>query len=264
MGGASGWQDERGPATVSYEAVHAAPDGESTPERLVRTASEYGYDGVVVRNHGDAPAEYDPESLADTYGIDVVTGVEVRAEDPSRASGFVGNHRDLRTIVAVHGGTNRLNRFAVEQSAVDVLAHPMAGDGDFNHVLAKAAARNGVRVELSLRAVLREVGGRRVRALGDLRKLREILAEYDAPYVVSADPGSHYHLRAPRDLVALGETVGLDAATVEEGLAEWGRLAERNRFRTSESFVEPGVTLRTDADAPGTAESTADSVDDDA
>jgi ribonuclease P/MRP protein subunit RPP1 len=224
-----------------YEAVQASPDGETPVARLVETASEYGFDGVVVRNHGDALAAYDADAVAAEYGVDVVDGVEVRADDPARASGFVGNHRETKTVVAVHGGTPDINRFAVEQQAVDVLAHPMVGDGDVNHVVAKEAARNGVRLEFAFGRVLRADGGERVRALRDLRKLRELVAEYDAPYVVSGGPTSHLHLRAPRELTAVGEVAGFAAETVTEGLCEWGRLAERNRFRTSEAFVEPGV-----------------------
>jgi ribonuclease P/MRP protein subunit RPP1 len=233
---------------VTYEAVHAHPDGAATVARLAATASEYGFAGIVVRNHGDTRADYDAAEVAETYGVDVVEGVEIRAEDPSRASGYVGSHRESETIVAVHGGTNALNRFAVEQPSVDVLAHPMAGDGDVNHVIAKTAADNGVRIELSLRRVLRSEGGQRVRALRDLRKLWELVSEYDAPYVVSGDPRSHLQLRAPRELVALGDAVGIDRDAVEAGLTEWGQLAERNRHRAADAFVEPGVTLR-EADA---------------
>ena len=223
-----------------YEAVHARPDGTSTVSRLVRTADEYGFSGVVVRNHGDSRHDADLDRIRSETDIDVVDGVEVRAEDPSRASGYVGNYRSDRTLVCVHGGSERLNRFAVEHPTVDVLTHPMDG-GDFNHVLAKAAARNGVRIEFSLARVLRVEGGRRVRAIQDLRKLRELVEAYDAPFVVSADPGSHLHLRAPRDLRAVGEAVGFKAEQIDEGLAEWGRLAARNRERTSDAFVEPGV-----------------------
>ena len=252
--------------TGAYEAVHAYPDGDATVARFAKTASEYGFDGVVVRNHGDEPPAIasrdggsggggsgaggdggsgggggDFETVRDRYGVDVVAGVEVRAGDPSRASGFVGNHRDSKTVVAVHGGTRAINRFAVEQPAVDVLTHPMAGDGDVNHVLAKAAAENGVRLEFSFARVLRADGGRRVQALRGLRKLRELVDAFDVPYVVSADPESHLQVRAPRELVAVGEAIGFDAEQVERGLAEWGRLAERNRRRTSDEFVEPGV-----------------------
>ncbi|WP_181684678.1 RNase P subunit p30 family protein [Halorhabdus salina] len=224
-----------------YEAVHARPDGESTVSRLASTAAEYGFAGIVIRNHGDALPDYDRASIADTYGIDVVSGVEVRAEDRSRASGFVGNHRESKTIVAVHGGDLDMNRFAVEQPAVDVLAHPMAGDGDVDHVVVKTAAENSVHIEWSLREVLRAEGGQRVSALRDLTKLRDLIQEYDAPYVVSADPRTHLQLRAPRDLAGLGEALDCSESWIESGLAAWGTLTTRNRERTSEHFVEPGV-----------------------
>ena len=226
-----------------YEAVHARPDGESTVARQALTASEYGYDGIVVRNHGDSQSSYDRDRIAEEYGIDVATGIEIRADDPSRASGFLGNYRPDRTIVAVHGGTVEMNRFAVEQPAVDVLAHPMRGSGDFNHVLATAAADNGVRVEFSFDAVVQQSGGSRVRAIQGLRKLRDLVEDAGAPYVVSVDPSTHLELRAPRELVALGERVGFNAETIETGLAEWGALVERNRERLADDFVEPGVRI---------------------
>jgi len=230
-----------------YEAVHARPDGESTVARLALTAAEYGYDGLVIRNHGDAMADFDPERIGDAYDIDVVAGVEVRADDASRASGFVGSHREDRPVVCLHGGD--LNRFGVEQDRLDVLAHPMRR-GDVNHVLAKAAAGHGVRLEFDFTDVLRADGGQRVRAVRRLRKLRELVQKYDVPYVVSADARSHLQLRAPRELIAVGRVVGFDPNEVREGLREWGRIAEHNRDRLSEQFVEPGVWAGPAEEAP--------------
>ena len=233
-----------------YEAVHAHPDGDATVARHAATASRYGYDGIVVRTRDAlAPAgeagELSDEAagLRDEYGVDVVDAVEVDADDPTSASGAVGNYRSERTVVCLVGGDDGLNRFAVEEPRVDVLARPMDGQGDFNHVLAKAARDNGVHVEFDLGPVLRATGGKRVRALADLRKLREIVTYYDAPHVVSANPRSHLGLRAPRELVAVGEAVGFDAEWVREGLRAWGEIAERNRERRSEAFIEPGVRL---------------------
>ncbi len=231
-----------------YEAVHAHPDGNSSVARFALTASEYGFDGIVVRNHGDNPATYDPAAIATTYDIDIVTGVEIRADSPAQASGFLGSHRQHNTVVCVHGGTNSLNRFAVEQAAVDVLAHPMAGDGDFNHVLARKARENGVHVEFNLGRVLRDAGGSRVRTLAGLRKLREIIAYYDTPYVVTADPHTHLQMRAPRELVAVGEAIGFSAEEVTAGLRAWEQLVMRNRDRQSKDFVQPGV-WRVDTDS---------------
>ncbi|MCQ4332297.1 ribonuclease P [Natronomonas sp. F2-12] len=232
-----------------YEGVHAYPDGRATAARLAKTAAAFGYDGVVIRNHGDAQTEYDPGRIGERYGIDVVRGIEIRSDDPGQASGLVGNYRSKRTIVCVHGGS--LNRFAVEQPAVDVLAHPMDG-GDINHVLAKTAAENGVHLEFNLARVLRAEGGERVGAIKGLRKLRELVEKYDAPYVVSADARSHLQLRAPRELVAVGETVGFEREAIASGLAAWGELADRNRTRRSDAVIEPGVRVEPrDGDGEG-------------
>jgi len=250
-----------------YEAVHAYPDGEATVARHAETAARYGYDGIVVRTRdalspavsendsggtgsdgadsdgsdGHESPVRDPAAIREEYGVDVVDAVEIDADDPTSASGAVGNYRSDRTVVCVVGGDDALNRFAVEQERVDVLVRPMAGGGDVNHVLAKAARDNGVHVEFDFGPALRATGGKRVRALADLRKLREIVSHYDAPYVVSANARSHLQLRAPRELVAVGEAVGFDAEAVREGLRGWGEIAERNRERRSEGFIEPGV-----------------------
>ncbi|MFD1567158.1 RNase P subunit p30 family protein [Halolamina litorea] len=221
-----------------YEAVYADPEGQSTAARQAKTAAEYGFDGMVVRTR---EADYDRHELADRQGIDVVRGIEIDAADPEGASGAVGNHRSDCTVLLVRGGTDALNRFAVEQDRVDVLARPFEGGGDVNHVLVKEAVEHGVRIEFDLGVVLRDDGGTRVRKLRKLRKLRELIDYYDAPYVVSATPTSHLRLRAPRELAALGEQIGLGADGVREGLAEWGRLAVRNRERLSDSFISPGV-----------------------
>jgi ribonuclease P/MRP protein subunit RPP1 len=228
-----------------YEGVHAHPDGQATVARLAMTAAEYGYDGVVVRNHGDAQTDYDAEAIGAECDIDVVSGIEIRTDDAGQASGLIGNYRSKRDVVCIHGGS--LNRFAVEQPKVDVLAHPMR-EGDVNHVLAKAAAENGVHMEFNLGRVVRADGGPRVQAIQGLRKLRELVEQYEVPYVVTADPYSHLQLRGPRELLAVGETIGFDREAIEIGLTAWGEIVERNRRRRSTAYIEPGVRVETDGD----------------
>lgn len=224
-----------------YEAVHAHPDGDSTVARFAATAASDGYDGVVVRSRLDARSDADCEGVAAEYGVDVVDGVEIVAEDRAAASGTIGSVRGDVTLLAVRGGTPEFNRFVAESPRVDVLAAPTRGAGDVNHVVVKAARDNGVRVELDFSKVLRADGGERVQALRGLRKLRELVEHYDAPFVVSARPRSHLELRAPRELLAVGAEIGFDRGQVRAGLEEWGALAERNRRRSSGEFIAPGV-----------------------
>lgn len=230
----------RGPP---YEAVAPAPDGASTAARFALTACEYSYGGIVCRSEpGRAISPATAAEIEEAYGVDVIDGIEIRTSSPGSASGAVGNHRSRHTLVCVRGGSAAMNRFAAEEPRVDVLTRPMAGRGDVNHVIVKAAARNGVRVEFDLGPVLRTSGGQRVRAISDLRKLRELVVKYDAPYVVSAGARSHLALRAPREIAAVGERVGFPREWVTEGLREWGALAARNRALQAQSFIEPGVT----------------------
>ncbi len=231
-----------------YEAVHAHPDGETTVARHAVTAARYGYDGIVVRTRDalDAATENgeparDAAAIRDEYDVDVVDAVEIDADGPTSASGSVGNFRSERTVVCLVGGDAALNRFAVEEPRIDVLTRPMSGSGAFNHVFAKAARDNGVHVEFDFGPLLRATGGHRVRAVADLRKLREIVTYYDAPYVVSANAGSHLELRAPRELVAAGEAVGFEPDWIRDGLRAWTAIVDRNRERRSEAFIEPGV-----------------------
>lgn len=221
-----------------YEAVAAYPGGDSMVSRQARTAARYGYDGLVVRTR---EADYDPEAITERYGVDVVDGVEIRADSPQEAAGSVGGRRPQCTVLLLRGGTDALNRYAVEMPRLDVLSRPMAGGGDVNHVLARAAAANAVHVEFDFGPVLRSHGGRRVKAIGRLRKLRELVRHYDTPYVVSANATSHRQLRAPRELCALGEQLGFRADEIEAGLRAWGEIAARNRERLSDRYVEPGV-----------------------
>lgn len=233
-----------------YEAALAHPAGASTVARLARTTADHGYEGLVVRNAdvaGDADrlTDADAERIAGEYGVDVVPGVEIDADDPESAAGHLGAVRSKTdteyTVVAVAGGTEAMNRFAAGQDRVDVLARPLRGPAEVDHVVADEAREHGVRVEFDLSPALRVTGGNRVRALADLRRLREIVEDRDAPFVVSARPDSHLGVRAPRELLAVSEAVGFERETVRAGLREWGRLAARNRERAADAFVEPGV-----------------------
>ena len=224
-----------------YEAVRVAAEGQTTVARFAATVARVGFDGMVVRNRQSDLADYDPAALGERYGIDVVPGIEIDTTDRSVASGTIGHRRSEATVLLVRGRTPEINRFAAESPRVDVLSDPMSGEGDINHVIVKAAAENDVALEFNLGRVLRRSGGARVQALRGLRKLREIVDHYDAPFVVSADPTTHLQVRAPRELVALGELIGFEGDQLQEGLERWGEIASKHRRRDDPDYIAPGV-----------------------
>lgn len=224
-----------------FEAVRARPAGPSTLARLAVTAADYGYTGLVLANPPDARPAGDPGAIAEAYDIDIVDGRTLEPSNPAEAAGMLGHHRPETTVLALRGGHDGLNRYAVRQDKLDVLARPMGEGGDVDDVLVQAATDHGVRLAVDLGSVLRARGDDRTSAIAGLRKLRELVADAGAPYVVTAGAASHLELRAPRELAAVAAVAGFDREAVEAGLAEWGRLAERNRERLSDGYVSPGV-----------------------
>lgn len=242
--------DSDGPG-VPHEAVVPYPDGDATVTRFAKTAADHGYGGIVLRATPDdaddgRESTTDPTTGTDRpYGVDVARGIELDPGSVSRLGGLVASWRDRTVVVIVRGGRSDLNRAALEDPRVDVLSTPFGSagtdDGDVNHVLVKAAIDNDVAIEFDLGPVLRSSGGRRVQALKRLRKLRELVAHYRAPFVVSVRPDSHLQLRSPRELRALGAQIGLDPEDVATGLRRWGSIARWNRRRHSDSFIGEGV-----------------------
>jgi len=218
-----------------YEAVHAHPDGDATVARHAATAERYGYEGIVVRTRealdpASSSSEHADEATAlrDEYGIDVVDAQSRSTLTTPRAPRALWVTTDPTARLSASSAATTVSTDSRSRTRVDVLVRPMGG-GDFNHVLAKAARDNGVHVEFDLGPLFRATGGKRVRALADLRKLREIVTYYDTPHVVSANPRSHTSTsRAPREVVAAAEAVGFDAEWVREGLRAWGEIATRN------------------------------------
>ena len=247
-----------------FEGVRVAAEGRTTVSRFARTVARVGFDGMVVRNSQADPATYDPDTLADRYGMDVVVGFEIDTTDKAVASGAIGNRRPEVDVLLLRGRTPELNRYGAENPRVDVLADPMGGEGDVNHVIVEAAADNRVALEVNLGHVLRLTGGARVQALRDLRKLRELVDAYDAPFVVSAAPETHLQVRAPREILALGAEIGFEPEAIRRGLERWGTIAARNSRRRDPDFVAPGVRVETepeDSDAGGRVDDQSDSTE---
>lgn len=224
-----------------YEAVIPRQCGSTTLARYAATAAKQGYSGVISRT-GIAENGPDPAIIEERYDIDIADAIEVRTDDPSVLAGTVGAERAQRSVILVRGGSQRINRQAVENPRVDVLTTPFRAAGDVNHVIAEAAARNGVRIEVNLSPILTERGGTRVNTVANLRKLREVTEHANTPIVISARPTSHFQLRAPRELAAVGSRIGFDRKQMLEGLREWELIVKQNRKRLSEHMVERGVT----------------------
>jgi ribonuclease P/MRP protein subunit RPP1 len=222
--------------------VHAVPDGENTVEELSSLSRHLGYSGIALANHSDKPLQ--SKQVQDlTSGFEVFKGIELVEENPSKLHGLIGKFRKSVDVLIVHGGSETVNRAALENPRVDILNHPAFDrSSGLNQVLAKAAAENGVSIGLTLRPILHSKGSRRIRLLSDLRANLDLARKYDVSLVLSSDSMSCFDLRAPMETLALAEICGLEE---DEALEAMSTVPEKilAKNRPEPGFIREGVDV---------------------
>jgi ribonuclease P/MRP protein subunit RPP1 len=218
------------------------PDGENTAEQLAALARHFGYSGIALANHSDKLPQSQPV-LSSTNEFEVFRGIELVEENPSKLHGLIGKFRKSVDVLIVHGGSENVNRAALENPKVDILNHPAFDKSSgLNQVLAKAAAENNVAIGLTLRSLLHSRGPRRVRLLSDLRANLDLARKYDVSLVLSSDAMSCFDLRSPMDALALAEVCGLEE---DEALEAMTTVPERiiSRNRLGPGYIREGVEV---------------------
>ena len=216
--------------------VHSLPECADSPSRLKLVAKRYGYAGIAITNHSD----YWNEATDD----DIINGIEIVANGSTELREKVEKFRSRVDILLVHGGDPKINRAAVENACVDILAHPEVGRADgFNHVLAKSAADNDVAIEFNLDAFIRLRECARVRALSDFRRNLKLARKFGVSAILTSNAKSHYDMRAPREMIALA---GLFDMTEEEAIQALStvpvRIIEQNR-KKRQGYIREGVEV---------------------
>lgn len=220
--------------------VHSIPEGKSSPQQLSELARHFGYSGIALTNHSNSEGNYQA-SICDDF--EVFKGIELVASNPSKLHGLIGKYRKKVDVLIVHGGSESINRAAVENSNVDILAHPQTPkDSGLNHVLAKSASVNNVAIEFNLDALIKSRGGRRVHSISHFRKNLAIARKYDVSMILTSNAHSYFDLRAPGEMIALACLFGMTKEEAISALSETpAEIISRNR--PSAGFVQDGVEV---------------------
>ena len=195
--------------------VHAYPETDATVEELVRVAKRYGYAGIAITNLVDTVHEQSDSNA-------IFTGVEIRAQSIVELKPKIKLHWGNVDLVAVHGGNEKINRAAVENPKVDILAHPSGekGEGGLNHVLVRFAAENGVAIDFNMNALIHSRRGDRARIIGKMRENLKLVRKYNTPAILTSHACSVYDLRAPREMIALATLFGMTKEEATRALSD--------------------------------------------
>ncbi len=211
--------------------VHTLPDYADSQSRMILEAKDMGYSGICLTSVNSGNKFRGTDITTPTpRDFEIYTGIEIQADNVSKLNKYISRSVNKVDIISVSGGNDDINRGAVENGHVDILAHPASQGKPLNHVLSKAAADNGVAIDFNIDALIRHRGASRVRILTALRQNARLARKFDVPMVITSNARSHYDLRGPREMMALGMLMGM---TQEEALhaisTVSGSIINRNR-----------------------------------
>ncbi len=197
--------------------VHAYPETDVPVENLISVAKRYGFAGIAITNHDAAVVQEQLESN-DAF----IIGVEIQASSVADLKRKIKLHWGKVSLVTVHGGDDKINRAAVENAKVDILAHPCGerGEGGLNHVLVRYAAENGIAIDFNINALIHSRRADRARILSKMREILKLVRKYNAPILLTSHAHSIYDLRAPREMVALAALFGMSKEEAVHALSD--------------------------------------------
>lgn len=222
--------------------------GESTLEEIVKTAKNLGYKGIGFISYPLKKEEEDflkaeISRVSKEYNFEIYLGFE--ATNKIELKKLLNRRREF-DLLLVRGGTNFMNRIAVENRGVDILTHPdyERKDCGINHVLARLAKENEVAIEINFREVLNSEGLARKNVLANHMEIIRLYKKFRFPLIISSGALSHWQIKDPKVLISYLVTLGLEMKEAKEALREIPRkIIERAKEWRSEKWIMPGVRL---------------------
>jgi ribonuclease P/MRP protein subunit RPP1 len=203
-------------------------------EGRVKLAEQLGWDGIcltadfqdikTLKVFSDRISDMRKETVMDLFSGAEITG--------KSAQGFQKDSRkalDYVDLILVRGGGDEVNRSAAECWEVDLLCHPeKLAEKDFmkqrnsgiDHVMAKFMAERLIGMEFNLTEILNSYGMLRSQVLGRMHQNVVLARKYSVSMILTSGGQGNWELRAPRDLISIGNILGMTPGEAKEAVSE--------------------------------------------
>lgn len=220
--------------------IRYLPEDDQAMEKFLSLAIHFGFKGAGI---AQAPNSKALASYAPPLFFDLVYGVEIHEENPSKLYPQVSRSAKKVDFVMVAGGGDKLNRSAVESPDVDILSLPFGiKDGGLDHVIAKSAVGRGIAIEFDVGSLIRYRGGKRVHAMSELKQRLMLVRKFDVHMVLTSGAQSVYDLRGPRELIALASLFGMTKEESIKAMTSTPAAILRTK-RKNHGYIMDGVEL---------------------
>jgi ribonuclease P/MRP protein subunit RPP1 len=180
-----------------------------SPSRLLHQAEELGIE----------------IGICDGKAYECPSGVEIEAKSKQELRKSLEKFEGLDYII-VHGGEEKVNRLAVSDSRVDILAHPSLKRRDFgvDPFVARQASKNGIAIEVNLSDLISSRRSARVYAIKNIKRNLMLSRKYGFDILATTGGRSRFELRSA-DVVS--EILALLGFNEDETLRAMEEVPER-------------------------------------
>lgn len=178
--------------------------------------------------------------------IEIFPGVLIQANDPIEMKQIVDKVREHVLIVIVHGGDYKINRAACENPKIDILAHPEFEriDNGLDDICVRSAATNNVAIQINFKEVLSTYRRPRSHVLDHISQNIRLCTNLKAPLIICSGAHSIWDMRDPRELIALGNVLGMDLGRAFSSLTDVPhKIFEGNRKKLEGKIITEGVEV---------------------
>ena len=213
-------------------------------EKVGEMAKRLGFSGIAVAvPWGNRAALGEIKTKAKALkGMDVAIGIELQAKanDIPRIAKSIRRENEL---ILVRGGTEEINRAALETPEVDILVNPNLENGQcgINHILARLGAKNNVTVCFDFLEILQSYKKTRSQLLSCWMETARFVRKYKCPFVLSSGALNEWDMKAGSELIAFGKFLGFDERQCKRALS--GDILKENRKRLGKKWIVPGVEI---------------------
>jgi|TARA_B100001971_G_C18108624_1_gene492933 ribonuclease P/MRP protein subunit RPP1 len=147
--------------------------------------------------------------LCDGLKGNYLSGIDIYAKGKKELKSKLKKKLDY---TLVQGGDYNINRLAVLDKRVDILAHPdfRRKDSGVDSIIARAASENKVAIEINLGRIINSRGLNRIHLIKNLRKNFMLATKYNAPLVATTESRSLYELRGGDGIFHLLSLLGFN------------------------------------------------------
>ena len=149
-------------------------------------------------------------------------GLEIKTNKGNELNSQINKNRNKIKYISVHGGSDKINRQAVENIKLDTLnrtyyKRPNCG---LNQVLSKEAVKNNIAIELTIKDILTNHSSYRAKIIDHYKEIIKLHRKFKFPLLLTTGATNIYDVKSPRDAIAIFKSIGLTDGEIEEGFTK--------------------------------------------